>query len=199
MRKEYSIQKEQSEWQLLVDAPLSQDILDHSGNNNHFVQQSYTPTFNNNALYITGVNRGVTLGNSFFSSIWNNFKLEMDVKWNNTGNCGLFVIGGSWPNYGGTGIIKSSTDTYVGFYYAANNRYNLSLWPTNVWLHIEVIILNNNVKIIVTNIDSQEIIANINQTQVTSFGNGNLYLGGSFGYSQYWNGWIKNFKLYKHI
>lgn len=27
---------------------------------------------------------------------------------------------------------------------------------------------------------------------------GNILLGGGFSYSQYWNGWIKNFKLYKH-
>lgn len=205
MRPIYNINQQQSEWQILVDAPLSSDILDYSGNNNHFTAQSSGNTFNDNALYITGTNRGVTLGNNFFADIWDRFKIEMDIKWSRKANCGVLMIGGSWPNSGNTlGIIYSTTDSFFGLYENVNyvdRKQSLNMFPVNIWLHVDLAVVDGYITAKVLRNDTQEVIGNISVSkyQQSGYGNGNLLLGGGFNYSQYWNGWIKNFKLYKHI
>lgn len=190
------------EWTLLVDAPLSNDILDHSGNGNHPIQQSYTPTFNDNALYITGVNRGITLNCVDFTQIWQEFKMEMDVKWASQKNCGLWMLGGSWANARNMiGVIKDSGQSYLSFwqYAASQQSWSLTLWPANVWIKFSMTVKDGYIDITVKRLDNDTILTSLHltQTQTGGYANSTLKIGGSFSYNQYWNGWIRNFKLYK--
>jgi hypothetical protein len=206
MIRQHELQQH-DDWTLIVDAPLSSDILDHSGNGNNFSQQSYAPTFNDNALYITGVNRGVTLHN-VLQNHWKSFKVEFELKWDHVENSGVFMLGGyrttSWPNVNHTiGVIRDggSRGQYYLFQYSGTQYYwPFSDIPTQTWIKLTLTVYGGYVDLEMHRIDNDTQLCSIHteQKETQGYADYSFRLGGSFDYSEFWPGWIRNFKLYSH-
>lgn len=214
MRKEYNIQKEQSEWQIIADIPFISNTNDISGNNNNASVISGTPQYvdYNNEKYCDSRNSVIRLLNPDQLSYVNNFKLEIDFVWFSGGSNYFALVDGNDKASTYKGIMIGSS---YGSLFAFGIRFANQRELDGVYGYTppkSSILYDTKYHCIITNYNGtcsvklEDENGNIQEGTATT----PLFTQVSYSYIQIgtdvrytttraFNGYFKNFKLYRHI
>lgn len=212
MRREHILG---SKWNLIIDCPLNNSLIDQSGNNNHLTAVSGgTPVFitdpTDSNIKVGQFNtdvQGLILPINTIDFI-NICRIELDFyKYNTWGNVTYPNLMDSYGSGAHNGITAQRIGAifYLGLnipnlpYGAVSLQANISTLSVNTWYHIIFENNNNSLHILITRNSDNVVIHEFTVDTPTFLDSPypRMYLGRSIYYpGRTWGGYIKNFKLY---
>ena len=219
MRRHGKIEAQPQEWEIIVDCPMDGNVTDRSGKGKDLDLISGTVSYVqvNNETWANLRNCVLRFDNPTPSEYINNFRFEIDfyrlasspttcqIVDSMIGVGGQAIkVGSNWGSNLAVGINKYNgnnerDDTSTGVYGVVTAWSNISL---NIPYRAIIQNYQGIVYAAIINLQTSQILVDNNMTAPTlDPPNPYALLGKSYYASnlRYWNGYVRNLKLYKHV